>query len=174
MANYNKGMLKRWTCKHCRTTCLTVGGGSYFLCETCRLDAPIGSAWGGTGGAMATNDVHKAILDGVLPPASDLQCVDCGHQAAHYDHRDYNRPLDVAPVCCSCNLKRGPAIPRKGFFAHMFAVGCAHYRSRRSMVSLLHAIGIDVDASTLPRFVGVEHWLPFKDALLEWEAKLSV
>jgi hypothetical protein len=39
-----------------------------------------------------------------------MQCVDCGAQARDYDHRDYNKPLEVDPVCRRCNLRRGPAI----------------------------------------------------------------
>lgn len=44
-----------------------------------------------------------AILDGTTP------CVDCGAPADRYDHRDYSKPLDVEPVYCSCNGRRGPA-----------------------------------------------------------------
>ncbi len=40
----------------------------------------------------------------------NVRCVDCGKKAGHYDHRDYNQPLDVQPVCESCNCRRGPAI----------------------------------------------------------------
>lgn len=40
-----------------------------------------------------------------------ISCVDCGDQAIQYDHRDYNKPLKVKPVCRSCNRKRGKAIP---------------------------------------------------------------
>lgn len=38
-----------------------------------------------------------------------IECVDCGMPAKEYDHRDYTRPLDVVPVCGSCNSKRGVA-----------------------------------------------------------------
>jgi hypothetical protein len=27
-----------------------------------------------------------------------------------YDHRDYNQPLQVEPVCSPCNISRGPAL----------------------------------------------------------------
>lgn len=67
---------------------------------------------------LKTNAAHnshkyvlKAIKDGYLPRLSGLSCVDCGAPAKAYDHRDYNRPLDVEPVCHACNVKRGPAIP---------------------------------------------------------------
>jgi len=55
--------------------------------------------------------VYRAIQKGLLPRAETLKCFDCDNQAAHYDHRDYNKPLDVEPVCRSCNSKRGPALP---------------------------------------------------------------
>lgn len=53
--------------------------------------------------------VHAQIRSGAIPRASDLVCVDCGKQAFDYDHRSYLKPLDVEPVCRSCNQKRGPA-----------------------------------------------------------------
>ena len=37
--------------------------------------------------------------------------MDCGAPARHYDHRDYNKPLEIEPVCVRCNLLRGHAIP---------------------------------------------------------------
>ena len=57
--------------------------------------------------------VHNAIKRGVIPPAKACVCVDCGKPARHYDHRDYNKPLEVEPVCISCNMMRGAAIPYK-------------------------------------------------------------
>lgn len=51
----------------------------------------------------------KAVAAGVLPDPKTLYCVDCGAFATCYDHRDYSKPLDVQPVCRSCNVKRGPA-----------------------------------------------------------------
>ena len=55
--------------------------------------------------------VLSAVRDGYLPRPTTLTCPDCGAPAQVYDHRDYNRPLDVEPVCHACNVKRGPAIP---------------------------------------------------------------
>lgn len=55
--------------------------------------------------------VSKAIRLGALSPARDHLCVDCGKQAMDYDHRDYGMPLQVDPVCRSCNKLRGPAKP---------------------------------------------------------------
>ncbi len=39
-----------------------------------------------------------------------FRCVDCAKRAEVYDHRDYAKPLVVAPVCRSCNKKRGPGL----------------------------------------------------------------
>ena len=54
--------------------------------------------------------VHKEIKAGRLKPITECICVDCGRPAEHYDHRDYNRPIDVDPVCAVCNARRGSAV----------------------------------------------------------------
>jgi len=54
--------------------------------------------------------VHAAIRRGSIPKLDGtIGCVDCGKPARHYDHRDYTKPLDVVPVCISCNYRRGTA-----------------------------------------------------------------
>ena len=57
----------------------------------------------------AHNVVRKARLMGLLPPASTFPCIDCNGVAYGYDHRDYSKPLEVDPICRSCNVKRGKA-----------------------------------------------------------------
>lgn len=59
----------------------------------------------------AHSAVQAAIKKGVLPSlkAGEYACTDCGGVALEYDHRDYSRPLDVQPVCRSCNKQRGTA-----------------------------------------------------------------
>lgn len=54
--------------------------------------------------------VRNAVKRGELPHIRTQACADCGKQAQHYDHRDYNKPLEVFPVCASCNYWRGPAV----------------------------------------------------------------
>lgn len=54
--------------------------------------------------------VAKTVKQGTLAPPSDFDCADCGKPAKNYDHRDYTKPLEVTPVCRSCNGKRGPAL----------------------------------------------------------------
>lgn len=66
----------------------------------------------GRGKREAGSAVAKAKRKGLLRPASEFSCTDCSAPAVDYDHRDYNKPLEVQPVCRSCNLRRGSAIPR--------------------------------------------------------------
>lgn len=60
------------------------------------------------GTANAHQIVAKAIRTGLLQPAYEFDCVDCGMAAVEYDHRDYSKPLIVDPVCRPCNVRRGP------------------------------------------------------------------
>lgn len=64
-----------------------------------------------TGMLEAIFAVTKAVKNGILAPVKTLICVDCGSQAQCYDHRDYNKPLEVVPVCRKCNFRRGSAKP---------------------------------------------------------------
>lgn len=61
--------------------------------------------------SAAHGAVAKAIRDRRLKAPIFCRCADCGKQAKEYDHRDYRKPLDVAPVCLHCNRKRGPGQP---------------------------------------------------------------
>ena len=55
------------------------------------------------GARKAIYEVRKAVKKGILASVKTLTCVDCGKPGEVYDHRDYNKPLDVVPVCRSCN-----------------------------------------------------------------------
>lgn len=66
----------------------------------------------GTGQTDALRAVKSAIKHGRLAPPTDFACVDCGKPATAYEHRDYNKPLEVEPVCRPCNARRGYAIPK--------------------------------------------------------------
>ena len=63
------------------------------------------------GATAAVSAVGMAVKKGLLPVVHSLECVDCSNPATAYDHRDYNKPLQVEPVCDSCNVIRGYAIP---------------------------------------------------------------
>src|SRR3954470_13878323 len=119
------GSLVRCICSVCGVVEMDGGYNSSWRCSACvafgagiACRAVAGSyeftVRGAMGGSIAMSLVGKAIRKGELPHPTTRPCADCGGQAQIYDHRDYNRPLDVAPVCRSCNSSRGPAIPLRG------------------------------------------------------------
>lgn len=65
-----------------------------------------------TGQERARARVRYAIIKGTIKSLSKniIKCSLCDDRATMYDHRDYNFPLDVTPVCRSCNLKLGKGI----------------------------------------------------------------
>lgn len=68
----------------------------------------------------AVGEVARAIREGNLSRLDgSIACVDCGKPAQVYDHRSYLRPLDVDPVCRSCNAKRGPAIEHEAIVVRL-------------------------------------------------------
>ena len=64
--------------------------------------------------SIAMSKVYLAKKSGELQSPKDFDCLDCGKAAEVYDHRDYRKPLEVDPVCYSCNSLRGPALPYCG------------------------------------------------------------
>ena len=59
----------------------------------------------------ASNAVLTRFVNaGLIPPPGDFLCIDCGARATCWEHRDYNKPLDVEPTCQSCNSLRGAGI----------------------------------------------------------------
>jgi hypothetical protein len=93
-------------CDRCGATQVRKMGSRLRFCAPCQV-----ARFRDNGGTEAHKAVQTAIRRGHLPPAKDCICVDCGVQARDYDHRDYAKVLAVAPVCRSCNRKRGPARP---------------------------------------------------------------
>lgn len=66
--------------------------------------------------AKARDQLSWLVRSGKIPKARDLMCYCCGQQASEYHHPDYNKPLDVVPVCLSCHAKLNPAyIPNLGY-----------------------------------------------------------
>lgn len=61
----------------------------------------------------AKTAVFIEVRSGRLTRPENLFCEDCGLAASVYDHRDYLRPLDIVPVCRSCNKKRGPGLNKQ-------------------------------------------------------------
>lgn len=66
-----------------------------------------------SGAALAHSTTARARSRGELPDPRSALCVDCGRAATEYDHRDYNEPLKVDPVCRGCNARRGKAKPKQ-------------------------------------------------------------
>lgn len=95
-------------CSRCGITELGphCGGARKFYCGPCQTARFVDN-----GGTAAHQAVAAAVKRGDLPPIKSLACTDCGKPAHDYDHRDYSKPLDVQPVCRSCNRHRGPARP---------------------------------------------------------------
>lgn len=166
--SHKPGTLLRFTCCRCGAQELVTGGTSNFKCSDCTDKFGDRSTWNGKDNAGRA--VALAIRRGDLQRPSNFACVDCGVVAQEYDHRDYNHPLKVEPVCKRCNRLRGPAIPVKGYFRKVFERESGHYTSSKRITQLFEAIGIDADLSHLSGYVDFEHWLPFKDVLLAWEA----
>lgn len=91
-------------CECCGVADLTGRHVRAKYCLDCRNEGQIG-----IGRIKALRTVNEAVRRGDLARPDTFKCVDCGEQAACWEHRDYSRPLDVEPVCRACNHKRGPA-----------------------------------------------------------------
>lgn len=90
-------------------------------CQVCAVGHHLWSKWM-TGRLMCATAVSKAKASGELAPLDGQLCADCARPAQCYDHRDYSRPLDVEPVCFSCNVIRGHAKPiDQGIVLGMFS-----------------------------------------------------
>lgn len=99
-------------CKSCRSVFFhSTYGRKHTYCDTCRVAYQKAQK-------RAGRAVTRAVARGLMPPARDLECVDCAERwqyrrkAVHYDHRSY-KPADllkVEPVCAMHNFARGRAI----------------------------------------------------------------
>lgn len=109
--------LRKFICTKCKQKKLTCGGSSNFVCNNCK---PI-NHYTFSKQYLAQKEVTAARKKGLLRPPTDFTCVDCGGHAIEYDHRDYDKPLQVDPVCRRCNLRRGPAVnwQRSSFVRHI-------------------------------------------------------
>jgi hypothetical protein len=62
---------------------------------------------------QAQNVLTRAIAKGLLAPAKDYMCANCGNSRLEnpdllmeYHHENYSKPLDVIPLCHKCHLLR--------------------------------------------------------------------
>lgn len=49
--------------------------------------------------------VQQAIETGLIFPVGTQTCKTCNAQAREYHHPDYNKPLEVIPMCLPCHRK---------------------------------------------------------------------
>ena len=89
-------------------------GMKVFRCEECRPQVTLDKCRKYREDNPFIIAAHNAVTNAKsrkeLPHLDgSIDCVDCGRPARHYDHRYYTKPLDVEPVCASCNVKRGSA-----------------------------------------------------------------
>lgn len=89
-------------CAGCDASIPAAGKAPNFYCVSCK-DKSMSLRY------RLYREVKEAIKRGDLLPISQTKCVDCGGKANGYEHRDWLKPLDVVPICRSCNWKRGPA-----------------------------------------------------------------
>jgi hypothetical protein len=141
------------------TACLESGN---YIHSFFAVDALLGRV---AAGKMAL----KAVKAGTLPSPTLCRCVDCGNAASLYEHRDYNKPLDVVPACRACNTRRGPAIPLRGSIRRLVELGFVPYTTRSRVAQLLASHGIDTSPlDHLPKRLTHAAWvelLPAFDAL---------
>lgn len=138
------GSYCRFKCRVCGTVERTRGGSHMFRCSDCR-DKGKGlgehAIWASLGKDWAGSETKAAVRDGRLPHPSTMVCVDCDGPAIEYEHRDYNKPLEVEPVCRRCNLLRGPAVPRRGGVERLLDAGLVPYSLRASFEKLCTTMG---------------------------------
>jgi hypothetical protein len=102
-----------WGCEECGGPVVTAVKAGPFprRCQNCPKKKP--AADRSRYFRLAHAYVSTAIYNGDLPKLDgSVPCTDCGGAAVEYDHRDYKRPMEVEPVCKSCNQLRGPGLHR--------------------------------------------------------------
>lgn len=151
------GSFVHFACCVCGVVDRVRGGNGQYRCAECKRVARTKYSW--VGKEEAVSAVSAAIRDGQLPHPRGLLCADCSGPAVEYEHRDYNKPLQVNPICRGCNLRRGPAIPVHGAVQDAVSRNRAPYRLRRSAERVLSAIGRDpAQIGHLPKRLTIEHW----------------
>lgn len=152
----------RCTCCVCGT--VEMGGSPYYYrCANCRdcgyMRAPTGRFADLIGRQAASGLVQVEIKAGRLPHPSTLTCADCNGPASEYEHRDYNKPLSVEPICRSCNHRRGPAIPWPGSLQRSVELGYVPYARRHRASQLFAALGVKSAAlDQMPKRLTLDHW----------------
>jgi hypothetical protein len=166
-------MIRRFKCTACGLREAAAGGGLGFMCKACKAAGKYRSSviagWALLGRTSAGVAVSKAVKAGILPAVRTCACTDCGRPATEYEHRDYNKPIDVVPVCKPCNAKRGPAIPLHGSIQKMVGFGFVPYANKAHVAQMFAGLGMDAGPlDHLPKRLTHAAWvelLPAFDAL---------
>lgn len=152
------GQPRTLTCGHCGLREQTMRGWPY-ICEGCRVGGFSNLRARRCGRDYGGLMVRAAVAEGRLQPASAFMCSDCTKPAAVYDHRDYNRPLLVEPVCRSCNSRRGPGLPVYGWLHHAVRQGHRPYARRWAVAIVAKLAGVaDEVIAPLPALLTHADW----------------
>lgn len=54
----------------------------------------------------ARREVRNAVRLKIIPAIDECLCLDCGITAKDYHHEDYQKPLEVIPLCRKCHIAR--------------------------------------------------------------------
>lgn len=173
------GGMVRATCCVCGEIELARGACKWNRCQSCKAlglfsQDTARAKFDFLGKDQAGYVVQQEIREGRMVRAAERACADCGEQAGHYDHRDYNFPLVVEPVCRSCNARRGPAVPRTGWLDRCLSSARVPYSSRARTTQLLATLGVPEDALRgLPGRLALTHWEQLAPAIRSAIARRS-
>jgi hypothetical protein len=124
-----------------------------------------------SGRSYAQKVIGKAVKNGSIQHPSEFRCVDCNFIATEYEHRDYNYPFNVDPICRICNAKRGIAKPVTNYVQVMISLGFVPYVYKAHMVSLARIFNYEIkNIDLIPKMLTVEHWKIFWPELCEKKA----
>ena len=157
--------MARRRCRKCGAIEGVEASSAAFSCAACKSAGRSSNRFyfhHSTGRNEASACVGEAIRTWKLPRPNTLPCADCDQPASAYDHRDYNKPLQVVAVCDRCNARRGPAIPLTGSVEMILACDAVPYRHRFTVEKLLRTMGRDPAVlAGMPKRLEVEHWREF-------------
>jgi hypothetical protein len=54
--------------------------------------------------AKVRRQTQQAVKSGLLRPPTDWRCLGCYGQSGGYHHHDYDKPMDVTPLCHNCHM----------------------------------------------------------------------
>lgn len=141
-------------------------GDLIFICECCGTH--IKGKWASRCGecrseiyalrAASIAAIAKEVNSGRIMAAKNYYCVDCGRPANHYDHRDYNKPLVIEPVCRKCNYDRGSVDTHKKFNRYGYE-GKSPIKAREPIMSRRRWLSGFHRKNFINRPVNIKYWV---------------